>query len=241
MLSSAMLYKRQLRTIVFAIGLSFTLANQGIAATGANFDPIALYGPEIYFDVLRKGKPSGLHTVKFERTKDGFIVRSNFELSVKFLFVTAYRFVYRSESLWIGGILQHLTAEVEDNGSPFVISASKQGNSVVVDHDNQKYEVSAPLYPTNHWNAEVLSQRRVLNTLTGRVNRVTIKPLSREIVTTEYGDITANRYAYTGDLDTEVWYDDMGRWVKMRFAARDGSTVEYVCRRCQGNSIEEKQ
>ena len=44
----------------------------------------------------------------------------------------------------------------------------------------------------------------------------------------------ATRYAYTGDLDNEVWYDDVGRWVKMRFKGRDGSTIDYVCRRCQG-------
>lgn len=234
-----MLNTRRLRKIALAMGLSFTLASQGMATTNATFDPIALYGPEIRFDVLRKGKSSGFHKVNFERTKDGFLVRSNFELSVKLFFVTVFRFVYRSESLWSEGILQHLTAEVVDNGSSFTINATREGNSVVVDHDKQKYEVIEPLYPTNHWNAAVLGQERVLNTLTGRLNRVTIEPLSRETVATERGDIIANHYAYTGDLDTEVWYDDMGRWVKMRFAARDGSTIEYVCRRCQGNPIEE--
>ena len=96
--------------------------------------------------------------------------------------------------------------------------------------------VDAPLYPTNHWNPAVVEQVRVLNTLTGKINNVQIKAQNKESVLTENGTIEATRYAYSGDLETEVWYDDAGRWVKMRFKARDGSTINYVCRRCQGPS-----
>jgi hypothetical protein len=59
----------------------------------------------------------------------------------------------------------------------------------------------------------------------------------REFVDTERGPVMATRYAYHGDLETEVWYDDFGRWVKMRFAGRDGSTIEYVCTLCQGGTV----
>ena len=62
----------------------------------------------------------------------------------------------------------------------------------------------------------------------------TINSSALENVVTEIGRIPATRFAYSGDLQNEVWYDDAGRWVKMRFKGRDGSTIEYVCRRCQG-------
>jgi hypothetical protein len=42
-------------------------------------------------------------------------------------------------------------------------------------------------------------------------------------------------------LNTEVWYDDLGRWVKMRFNGPDGSAIEYVCRRCQGSDAKKAQ
>ena len=61
------------------------------------------------------------------------------------------------------------------------------------------------------------------------------------MVATERGGIPATHHAYTGDLSTEVWYDDAGRWVKMRFEAQDGSTIDYVCRRCQGGPIKKAQ
>ena len=227
------------KVIVFVIGAYGVFLNQSVIAADAGFDPIALYGPEIRFDVLREGRPAGLHTVTFESTNDGVFVQSNFELKVDLLFVTLYRFLYRSDAHWHEGKLQRLTAKVNDNGSSFSVSANRDGNSLIVEHTQKTYEVSAPLYPTDHWNPLVLGQERVLNTLTGRINNVTIEPIVREWVETELGDVSATLYAYTGDLDTEVWYDDYGRWVKMRFGARDGSTIEYICRSCQGGILEE--
>ena len=46
-------------------------------------------------------------------------------------------------------------------------------------------------------------------------------------------EIDATLYRYTGDLDTEVWYDDEGRWVRMRFKAKDGSVITYQCEVCR--------
>jgi hypothetical protein len=70
--------------------------------------------------------------------------------------------------------------------------------------------------------------------LTGRLDKVRIEPREREPIATERGAVMATRYAYTGALSVEVWYDDAGRWVKLQFTGRDGSTIDYVCRRCQG-------
>ena len=53
--------------------------------------------------------------------------------------------------------------------------------------------------------------------------------------------MAATRYAYSGDLKADVWYDDAGRWVKLRFRGRDGSVIEYVCRRCQGPAVKHAQ
>ena len=57
-----------------------------------------------------------------------------------------------------------------------------------------------------------------------------------ETVMTENGPVTATRYRYSGELETEVWYDDAGRWVKLRFKGREGTPIAYKCRRCQGGA-----
>jgi len=222
--------------VAFAAALMAVFAAPDRAS--AAFDPRALYGSGIDFDVYRKGKQVGRHEVRFTQTDDRLEVESRFEIAIDFLFFTAYRYVYRSSASWQAGELASLLAEVNDNGNLFSLTARRDGNRMALDRSGERDLVSAPLLPTNHWNAGVLGQTRVLNTLTGRVNNVRIVPKDREQVSTERGPVTATRYLYTGELSTEVWYDDAGRWVKMRFEGTDGSTIDYVCRRCQGPTPE---
>jgi Domain of unknown function (DUF6134) len=196
--------------------------------------PIHLYGNEISFDVHRNGEKVGFHRVRFDGGGEALTVESNFQLRIEVLFVPVFRYAYRSEGRWRDGRLESLHVTLDDDGKRSALNAIRDGDIMRINQGDRTYTTRAPLYPTNHWNAGVLVQDRVLNTLTGRLNAVRIEPVARETVTTERGTNPATRYAYSGDLETEVWYDDAGRWVKMRFAGRDGSTIEYICRRCQG-------
>ena len=209
--------------------------------TATAVDPFSLYGREIYFDVYREGDKVGFHRAQFSRKGEDLIVKTEFQLQIDVLFFTAYRYVYRSESRWRNGQLENLRAAVDDDGTTSFVVASRDSGRIKIENPEGTVAADAPLYPTNHWNAAVLSQSRVLNTLTGRVNDVRIVPQRREAVSTERGNVSATHHLYTGDLATEVWYDDDGRWVKMRFKARDGSTIEYVCRRCQGPRLKKAE
>ena len=51
-----------------------------------------------------------------------------------------------------------------------------------------------------------------------------------EMVETGQGKVKAMRYAYTGDLETEIWYDEKKRWVGMEFVGSDGSHIKYLCK-----------
>ena len=222
------------------LAVSGSLAKEpSVAWPGA--DPLALYGEEVRFDVYREGDKVGHHRVNFGRDGDYVTVNSNFLVEIDLLFFTAYRFQYESEGRWRDGKLQRLVTSVDDDGDPFSMKALRQGDQIVVQRPGEKYATTAPLFPTNHWNPQVLGQDRVLNTLTGRINEVRIEPRGREKVATEFGPVEATRYAYSGQLNTEVWYDDAGRWVKMRFAGEDGSTIDYVCRLCQGEGVNTAQ
>jgi Family of unknown function (DUF6134) len=200
----------------------------------AGAEPLQLYGSAIDFDVLRNGDKVGTHQVRFEENGDMVTAVTDFRLRIDFLFITVYRYSYRSEDRWQAGVLAQLKAEVNDDGTKFSVEAVRDGARMNIRSTDGSYAVDAPLIPTNHWNPAVLRQTRVLNTLTGRVNHVSIDPRAREAVATERGAVAATRYAYTGDLETEVWYDDAGRWVRMRFKGKDGSLLDYICRRCQG-------
>ena len=200
----------------------------------SNTDPIILYGNKISFDVFRKNERVGRHTVRFHQDGAALLVNSTFDLSIEAFFITFYQFSYESNAKWRDGAVESLDVEVDDNGEKFYLKAHRQADTTVIQSSNGQGRFKGLLFPTNHWDVRVLSATQVLNTLTGKVNNVRIEARGKEYVSTERGKIMAKRYSYTGELETEVWYDEQGRWVKMRFSGKDGVPIDYVCRRCQG-------
>jgi hypothetical protein len=223
---------------IVVAGLTFAVSARADLRREApiNVDPFELYGDEVRFDVYRDGNKVGFHRVWFGKRGTDLTVENKFRIEIKVLFLTAYSYQYSSEARWRAGQLLQIAAQVDDDGATSQVSAALDDDRMKVNGSAGRYTAEATLYPTNHWNVEVLRQKQVLNTLTGQLNSVRIEAAGRELVATEFGEALATRYAYKGDLETEAWYDDAGRWVKLRFQARDGSTIEYVCRRCQGGS-----
>jgi hypothetical protein len=211
----------------------------GLAAIGSSSaaampsDPLRLYGQEIAFDVFRGGDKVGMHKVSFSKTSDREIrVDAHMALDVTFLTIPVYAFRYRSLATWRDGRLADLVARIDDDGEKSTIRATAGDRAFDVSGPKGAATWHNPLFPTNHWNAGVLSQSHVLNTLNGNISRVRIAAQGRERIRAQGRWIEATRYQYSGDIDTTVWYDDRGRWVKMRFSAKGGSIIDYQCIRC---------
>jgi hypothetical protein len=199
-----------------------------------SLDPFSLYGDELRFRVLRNGAPIGHHEVRFRTRQDEVIADSRFEAEVRVLFFTAYRYLYQSRDVWRDGCLVAVKAETNDNGKEMRVEAALEGEALRVTSPAGTRTVEAGIFPTTHWNAGVIGSQRVLNTITGDIAAVDMIALGEETVLVEGTPALAQRYRYTGEIQSDVWYDADGRWVKMRFNAQDGSTIEYVCERCGG-------
>ena len=230
-----------MRRYNFFIGVFVALAIPGlvVAKTTSHdqLNPPRLYGDGIDFDVIREGEIIGTHEVRFDRDANGWNVRSVVDLEVRFLAFFVFRYRYEADARWVNGELHRLRTDSVDDGERSSMIATRSEDLMQIRFKDKTYTTRAPIIPTNHWNVSVLGQKRVLNTITGNVNDVILVSKGREPILTERGYVDANRYSYTGDLvDTEVWYDDEGRWVKLRFLGRDGTPIEYACRRCQGGS-----
>ena len=191
---------------------------------------------DLVFDVLRDGVPVGHHKVIFSYDVDGLKVDTVFELKIELFSYLLYFLDYSSQSHWRDGKLLRLNARTDDNGTVGTVRAERQNAFLKIKGPNGTKIVRGNLIPTNHWNVAVTKSDRVLNTITGRVNAVRMMDLGSEYLIAEGRTGEARRWAYTGDLQNEVWYDQDGNWVKMRFDGKDGSTIEYVCRRCLGRT-----
>lgn len=220
--------------VAAAVGLpGLAAAGPSSAVAAAGVDPFALYGSSISFDVYRDGQRIGRQRTTFSRAADsGIRVHAALDLKVKVLGFTAYSFDYVSTALWRNGEVERLQVEVDDDGKVTQIDGRATTRGFRVTGPNGSALAPAGILPTNHWNQRQVRQPRLLNTLTGEVEAVTVTDLGEATVETGSGPRRARHYRYTGGFEAESWYDDGGRWVKLRFKGRDDSTIDYVCRAC---------
>ncbi|NVJ92658.1 MAG: hypothetical protein HWE34_13435 [Methylocystaceae bacterium] len=212
--------------------LTFIFQGSAIASVT---NPIELYGNKIEFDVIRNGKVVGQHITQFRQTDNVLRVTSKMNIDIFVLFLPVYAFDYRSTEKWVSDKLVSLDVKVDDGPDHIRFQAERINDGLKVEQEDRSYAIEGNILSTNHWNVDVLKDHRVLNTLTGNVNNIKITPRGKEKIKVSDGFINAQRYDYSGDLkDTSVWYDAQGRWVKLRFLARDGSTIDYQCRTCKG-------
>ena len=198
--------------------------------------PVSLYGSKIEFDVIREGKIVGEHKTSFDREDGKLVIKSHMMLKIYVLMFPIYTFSYVSTEIWRENLLSKLNVKVNDGGESTEINANVEGDEIVVDGPNGRARAKVPIFSSNHWNADVVNSNVVLNTLTGRINSIKVLRREEERVALSEGSVRAVRYDYSGEIeDTSVWYDPQGRWVKLMFKARDGSTIEYICKTCESD------
>jgi len=227
--------------LVFAL---FLLATGSTAALAS--DDLA-YGSSLSFAAIRNGQTIGSHSLTFQKNGTQLTVSTAIDLAVKFMGVTAYRYVHRSQEVWSGDTFLGLTAHTDDDGKKYAIQIRRDGAALAVERNAPPEVLSAAtldrglqrdgavrttlpphLLPSTHWNVRQIRQSVLVNTQTGSELRIQVSALGRETIRTAHASIDATRYRYTGDLLMDQWFDDAGRWVKTSFTASDGSTIEYV-------------
>ncbi len=88
------------------------------------------------------------------------------------------------------------------------------------------------LWPIDHWDDRTPAAASLIDPVTGKVSAAQVIDLGVEWVDTSTGPRSAHRFSYRGDYEADVWYDDAGRWVRLRIPGWDGSYADYVCRIC---------
>jgi hypothetical protein len=226
--------------IRFVLAL-FLLATGSGAARASDDLP---YGSSLSFAAYRNGQAIGHHSLTFQRNGAELTVSTAIDLAVRFLGVTAYRYMHRAQEVWRGDTFLGLAAQTDDDGQKYAIKVRRDGTGLTIERNAPadvpvaasglpdggaaRAILPAQLLPSTHWNVRQIRQSALLNTQTGAQARIQVAKLGRETIRAANASIDATRYRYTGDLIMDQWFDDAGRWVKTSFTASDGSTVEYV-------------
>jgi hypothetical protein len=181
----------------------------------------------IRFAIMRNGEQIGTHTIEINRGPKETTVKLATDLTVKVLFVTAYRLQFTANERWAGGKLVALTSEGDDNGTHHKVSVALKPSGLEVEADGKTSTVDKNIMPASLWNPEVVKRTAVLDTKEGEVVPITVVDVGPEEVTIDAHTIKAHHYTIKGKFPQEVWYDAKGRLVQSSLVAPDGSVILY--------------
>ncbi|OOV87219.1 DUF6134 family protein [Oceanospirillum linum] len=209
-----------------------------------------LYGDQLSFEVTRNGKPAGSYQVNFSGNDNNWKVESRMALDFKAFLFFPYRFRYLGIEQWQGHQLTRFTSRIDRNGelSETFLTRSQDANGLPFWRGGLRQSPkgkparesvkpltngSHNLALSNHYNHSIIQQNQLFNSLSGALNQIQLKKEDLERVSDGREEVLATRYRYTGDLkDTWVWYAHDRRWLRMRFIADDGSSIQLNCQRC---------
>ncbi|MBI0416181.1 MAG: hypothetical protein ITD38_05160 [Nitrosospira sp.] len=161
------------------------------------------------FQVFLDDKPIGHHHYTLRENGPERELKTEARLNVKFLFVNAYRYVHDASERWRGNCLARLTAHTDDNGDLSEVGAEQQGERVALtlSAPHGRETVDGCLMTYAYWNADILRQKRLLNTQTGKVESVTIAALGEDKIIVRNTPMVAQRYRISGGKHSiELWY-----------------------------------
>ena len=185
-------------------------------------------GDVISFNVLRKGKPFGTHTVSFSGDADGTLqARSLVELTAKFGPITVFQYDLDTTETWQDGALVALEGTGDNDGKEGYVSAKLEGDVLKVKGSAYTGNAPADITPSSHWNIDEVRSDQILSTETGALLDVKVTKIGNETVSVGNQSVQADHYRLVSDLTVDLWYDDQGRWVKLSFETR-GQQIDYI-------------
>lgn len=182
------------------------------------------------FAIVREGDTIGHNRMRFSRQGDRLTVDMTVDITVRFAFITIYRFRQQAREVWRDGRLVFLHSTTDDDGHERTVRVTKDGNGLKLGGDVQTGPLPRDLVTSTLWNPALLARNVLISPATGERLAIEARFLGEETVPAGGRPVRARHYAVTGELERELWYDEDGVLVHVRFEGSDGSEIRWVRR-----------
>jgi hypothetical protein len=184
---------------------------------------------DMLFDVSRKGDRIGTHAIRFTTSDGGLRVDSRLELTVKMAFITVYHYEQTGQDDWQDGKLARTSIRTNDDGKDTLVVAETRDGKLMVEGPAGSYATSlGSMTDLSFWNEGITQGPPLIDSQTGELIKIAVKPDATDIISVRGLDITARRFTMAGTKGRSgtVWYDDAGGLVKATVLTR-GETLAY--------------
>lgn len=217
------------RHLLAALPVAAAFAATGVAprarAAAAGF-PFTPPNGHFIYTITRDGDPIGTQKLDFTAEgDDGLLVVTDVDIDVRILGVTFYRFTQHIEERWQGGQLDSLRSKTVDDGEERLVELQRAGDRLQGHYNSKARNVDGNLIPSTLWHPDAIKQSAVLDTVRARVHQVTVTDKGRVAVVLPTGQADARRYAFTGELNRDVWYGEDAVILVAEMKAKDDSII----------------
>ena len=182
---------------------------------------------EVDFMALRHDQVVGHHRIRFSRGGGDFVVRSDVAIEVSAGATSWYRYGHHAEEVWRGGWLHSVVSDTDDQGLLYRVRAERRDGIFKGIANGVSFTVSGYLIPTSLWHHDTIAMEALFDVVDARVKLVRARRLGTESVSVRGAPVAAERYALTGEIRRNLWYDADCRLVRIGLLAPDGSEIVF--------------
>jgi hypothetical protein len=177
------------------------------------------------FEILMNGKPVGRHSVSVSTAADLTTVRIAIDMAGK---VGPFGFTYRHrcEETWRGQQLTSLACTDKENRAAKSVEAKLAGTTLVVNGTGFKGNAPMGVLPSSWWRRSTINQTRLLDSRDGKLARVSVNRVGSDVIDVNGDRVRADHFRMRGAVNTDIWYDNAGRWVRTAFKIA-GQSFDY--------------
>jgi hypothetical protein len=197
-------------TMMRATAVSLTLL--ALASTPAQADnPAAATKIHHVFDIVRGSDKIGTDTVDIERQNDTTTVKIKTDLSVKVMFIEAYRYEHSCNEVWKNGQLVAFKSQTNDNGTKHSVEVTAKPDKLSMEVDGKHMDLPKTAAPASLWGKDSIRQLDAFAPDTGKRMSIKVTDLGVEPVTIHGLTRQAHHYKLAdtsgSDFARDVWFD----------------------------------
>lgn len=217
------------RTLAVSAGAAFGPTPALAQAPAAAIPDTAPASGRYVYRATRGGSEIGGYTAELARSGDQITATAITEIAVKVAFITAYRFTQRTSEVMKANRLVSYEAATDDDGKKNTVQAKASGSTLDLSINGQVARLPPTLIPASLWNPRLLQQSQLFNTDDGKLLNINVRQVAEESLPVLGRAARARKFAITGDLVRDIWYDDKWTPVQVSFRAdRDKSEIKLI-------------
>lgn len=183
------------------------------------------------FDIEREGNKIGATMIDLERQNDVTSVKVATNISVKVMFIEAYRYEHTAAETWKGGQLTSYKSRTNDNGTKHTVDVSPgpTPDKLILDVDGKRGDVPKAIVPASLWSKDIITNRSELfEPANGKRLSIKVKDLGDETLTLRGVKHQTRHYKIAdktpGEFDRDLWFEG-DVLVRMKLLGSDHSVI----------------